>query len=229
MRFRNRHQAGLALAAALEGRSPRPALVAGIPRGGVIVALPVAERLAAPLAVVYARKLTTPSWPELAFGAVDEEGFSFVDQATAANMGLGPEEVAAATDRVREEIRRRIALYRVPPLSHWLPGRSVVLVDDGLATGLTMRAGVELARRHGARHVTVAVPCAPDDAASRFEGEMDNFVSLILDPHFRSVGDYYDEFPPVPDSEVLAALALQTTAGESQYRDSPVRDRLRGN
>jgi putative phosphoribosyl transferase len=183
MRFLDRIEAGHRLAAALAGRVDPPAVVAGIPRGGVIVALPVAERLGAPLTVVYARKLTVPSWPELAFGAVDEEGFMLIDSRTTDALGLSREEIEGARIRVEREIAARRARYGVSPLSAWLPGRAVVLVDDGLATGLSMRAGLELARRHGARQVTTA---------------------------FRAVGDYYEDFRPVTDDEVVEARARVT-------------------
>jgi len=207
MRFLNRTDAGRRLAVALEGRVEAPAVVAGIPRGGVAVALPVAERLGAPLTVVYARKLTVPSWPELAFGAVDEDGFALIDSRTTEAIGLSREEIEGARDRVTREIEARRTRYGVAPLSAWLPGRAAVLVDDGLATGLTMRAGLELARRHRARQVVIATPCAPADAATRIGEEADLFVSLVVDPDFRAVGDYYEDFRPVTDDDVIEALA----------------------
>jgi len=207
MRFRDRTDAGRRLAEALEGRIEAPAVIAGIPRGGVMVALPIAERLRAPLTVVYARKLTLPSWPELAFGAVDEDGYVLIDSKTSEAIGLDREDIESARARVEGEIAARRARYGVAPLSAWLPGRAVVLVDDGLATGLTMRAGLELARRHRARQVTIATPCAPADAATRIGEEADLFVSLVDDPDFRAVGDYYEDFGPVTDDEVVAALA----------------------
>jgi putative phosphoribosyl transferase len=216
MRFRNRADAGRRLAEALAGRIESPAVVAGIPRGGVLVAAPVAERLQAPLTVVYARKLTTPSWPELAFGAVDEDGYALIDARTVKAIGLSREEVDAARDRVSREIDARRSRYGVAPLSAWLPGRSVVLVDDGLATGLTMQAGLELARRHGARDVTIATPCAPADAATRIGEGADLFVSLVVDPEFRAVGQWYEDFRPVTDDEVIEALKVAARRGSAK-------------
>jgi predicted phosphoribosyltransferase len=204
--FKDRTAAGQALADRLQAVVAGPCVVAPIPRGGVTVALPIIERLKAPIAMVYARKLTAAIAPELAFGAVDEDGETIVDADTVAMLGLGPEDVEAATRRVSAEIRRRIALYRVPPLARFLPGRAVVLVDDGLATGLTMRAAVAYARRHGATDITVAVPCASEHAAERFRREADRVVALVVDPAFMAVGAYYVDFSPVTDAEVAAML-----------------------
>jgi predicted phosphoribosyltransferase/pimeloyl-ACP methyl ester carboxylesterase len=205
--FRDRREAGEQLAAELARVVRRPAVVAAIPRGGVPVALPVVARLRVPLTVVYARKLTSSMAPELAVGALDEDGEAILDSRTVALLGMDAGDVDRVKTRVGAEIRRRMALYRVPPLSHYLPGATVVLVDDGLATGLTMRAAVAYARRHGAREIVVAVPCASEEAAVRFGTEADRFVSLVVDPDFYAVGAYYVDFASVSDEEVLAMLA----------------------
>ncbi|MBI2217258.1 MAG: alpha/beta fold hydrolase [Candidatus Rokubacteria bacterium] len=205
--FRDRTEAGQKLAGELAAVVRRPAVVAAIPRGGVSVALPVVERLRVPLTVVYARKLTSRVAPELAVGALDEDGEAILASRTVALLGLDADDVDRVKTRVAAEIRRRMAIYRVPPLSHYLPGATVVLVDDGLATGLTMRAAVAYARRHGAREIIVAVPCASEDAARRFRAEADRFLSLVVDPDFYAVGAYYMDFSPVSDEEVLAMLA----------------------
>ncbi|MEK7700649.1 MAG: alpha/beta fold hydrolase [candidate division NC10 bacterium] len=207
MTFRDRAHAGRELAEALAPIWKPPCVVAGIPRGGVSVAMPIVERFRVPLTVVYARKLTSASAPEFAFGALDEDGQATVDQRSVAMLGLGPADVEKAKERVSKEIRRRMTTYRVPPLAAHLPGPAVVLVDDGLATGLTMRAALEYARRHGAREIIVAVPCASDSAAREFERAADRFVSLTVDPDFMAVGQYYMDFSPVSDDEVIAMLA----------------------
>ena len=205
--FQDRAEAGRALAAELAPLISGPCVVAAIPRGGVAVALPIVERLRVPLTVAYARKLTAPFAPEFAFGALDEDGQMVLDPESVACLGLGPDEVEKAKARVWGEIQRRMTLYRVPPLAHHLPGAVVVLVDDGLATGLTMRAALEYARRHGAREITVAVPCAATEAAERFRRAADRFVSLIVDDAFTAVGTYYEDFSPVTDEDVVAMLA----------------------
>lgn len=206
MMFRDRAEAGRALAVELAPLVSSPCVVAAIPRGGVAVALPIAERLGVPLTVAYARKLTAPFAAEFAFGALDEDGEMILDAESVAELELSPDDVEKAKARVWGEIQRRMALYRVPPLAHFLPASGVVLVDDGLATGLTMRAALEYARRHGAREVTVAVPCAATEAAERFRRAADRFVSLIVDEAFLAVGAYYEDFAAVTDEEVVAVL-----------------------
>jgi putative phosphoribosyl transferase len=204
--FPGRAEAGRVLADKLRPLLAPPAVVAAIPRGGVAVALPIVERLQLPLTVVYARKLTAPIAPELAFGALDEDGEVIIDEGTVAALGLRPADVDRAKVRVAAEIKRRMALYRVPPLAHYLPGAHVALVDDGLATGLTMRAALAYARRHGASQITMAVPCASVPAAERFQSEVDHFVSLVVDPQFMAVGVYYVDFSPVDDDAVRTML-----------------------
>lgn len=212
--FEDRRQAGEALADELVPLiDPAHTVVAGIPRGGIPVALPMVRRSGAPLAVVYARKLTSPLEPELAFGALDEDGQVITDPHIVAMLGLTPDDIERARARVAGEIRRRMALYEAPPLARFLPGRDVILVDDGLATGLTMRAGIAYARRHGARSVTVAVPCASGRAAARFRQEADRLVSLIVDEMFVAVGAYYRDFSSVSDDEVVAMLRAGAEAG----------------
>lgn len=205
--FKDRMAAGQQLGERLLSLLARPCVVAAIPRGGIAVALPIVERLQRPLAIVHACKLTVPAAPERAFGAVDEDGQALIDHPTAARFELGPEVIESATARVEAEIRRRIARYKAYPLAQCLPGPDVILVDDGLATGLTMHAAVAYARRHGAREITVAVPCASEEAAARFRQEADRFVSLIIGDMFGAVGGYYADFAPLSDEDVSAMLA----------------------
>lgn len=204
--FADRTEAGRALADRLAPLLEGPSVVAAIPRGGVAVAMPIVERMSVPLTVIYARKLTAPVAPELAFGALDEDGECILEEDTVASLGLHARDIEQARARVGAEIRRRMALYRVPPLAHHLPDRTVVLVDDGLATGLTMRAAVAYARRHGARSIIVAVPCAAPEASAYFERVADRVVSLIVDPGFMAVGAYYVDFSPVTDEAVVSML-----------------------
>jgi putative phosphoribosyl transferase len=213
MTFKDRAEAGRVLAAELVPLVTPPCVVAAIPRGGVAVALPIVERLSAPLTVAYARKLTSPLAPEVAFGALDEDDEVSLDPETVAAFGLSGRDIEAAKTRTRAEIQRRMALYGVPPLGSYLPGATVVLVDDGLATGLTMQAALAYARRHGATRVVVAVPCAAAAAAARFRRDADVFVSLTVDEDFVAVGEYYEDFSPVPDEVVLAMLRRAAGSG----------------
>ena len=136
--FKDRKEAGLALADALAPLVSRLSIVAAIPRGGVVVAAPIARRLGAPLTCSYARKLTAPIAPEVAFGALDEDGEAVTDREVVAALGLSADDVERIKARVGAEIRRRMAAYPVRPLARYLPGVPVLLVDDGLATGATM-------------------------------------------------------------------------------------------
>jgi putative phosphoribosyl transferase len=206
MIFKDRADAGRALADELAPLIAPPCVVVAIPRGGVSVAMPIVERFRVPLTVVYARKLTARVAPELAFGALDEDGEMITDPSTVDGLGLGPHDIEAARARTAAEITRRMVLYRVPPLAHYLPGSTVVLVDDGLATGLTMQAALAYARRHGAARIIVAVPCAAAQAAAHFRRAADHFVSLTVDEDFAAVGEYYEDFSPVSDDEVVAML-----------------------
>lgn len=213
--FRDRSGAGSVLADQLAPRLPGPVVVAGVPRGGLRVAQPIAARLKASLAIVYAQKLTVALAPELAIGALDEEGRAIIDSATVAALGIGSVEIEAARARVAREIAQRIGRYSVPPFACHLPGPEVVLVDDGLATGLTMEVAVAYARRHGAQRVIVAAPCASMAAAERLRPLVDGFVCPIVDEDFAAVAQYYLDFSPVTDAEVLSLL------GRAGPRDLP--------
>jgi putative phosphoribosyl transferase len=205
--FRNRRAAGQALAGTVAMMVEAPYVIAAIPRGGVAVALPIAEHLAVPLAVSYALKLTARRVPHVPFGALDEDGEALLEGATVEALGLGAADIEEARARVAAEIERRRALYRLPPLARHLPGRGVVFVDDGLATGLTLRAAIGYARRHGAREVAVAVPCAAAPAARLIRRMTDHFTSLVVDKEFTEIRRYYADFSPVGDDEVVAMLA----------------------
>jgi putative phosphoribosyl transferase len=223
--FKNRTDAGRQLATRLEGLIERPCVIAAIPRGGVAVALPISERLAVPLTVSYSRKLTDPGEPELAFGALDEDGEAIIDGSTVGALGLRSSDIDAVRAHVAAEIQRRIRLYRVPVLARLLPGPAVVLVDDGLATGLTMQVAVAYARRHGAREVIVAVPCASASAARTLRETADRVISLVEDEDFKAVGHYYADFVPVRDDEVVDMLARAAEHVPSDIHDSPPRSR----
>jgi putative phosphoribosyl transferase len=204
--YRDRAEAGGVLAVEVAPLVRGPAVVAGIPRGGIVVAAPVAAALHAPLTLAFVRKLALPQAPELAVGALDEDGHAIVDHRIVASIHGTPEQLGRAREQVRDELDRQRAFYGAPPLSRLAFEATVVLVDDGLATGLTMRSAIALARRHGASEVIVAVPCASSDAAGRFASEADRFVCPVVDAAFMAVGAYYDEFAAVADQEVLATL-----------------------
>ncbi len=224
MKYTGRVEAGQALAGRIHRLKLGPCVVAGIPRGGMVVAGEVAARLGAPLVAIHARKLSSPSAREYAFGAMDEDGRALVDHRAVVALGLGDADVALVEAEVGRDIARRRALYPGGGLPDCLPGRVVVLVDDGLATGLTMRTAIAYAQRHGATATVVAVPCAAEEAAREMERLLrrrgDRFVCPRVDADFRAVGAYYESFPPVSDEDVAALLqraaAFASGAGSSK-------------
>lgn len=205
MRYANRTEAGQELARRLRGTLPAPVAVAAIPRGGLAVALPIAESLGAPLVVAHAHKLTAPVSPEFAFGAVDLDGEILLDRLSVYELGLAPEDVERARAEALATLRARVDPDPARRLESWLPG-AAVLVDDGLATGLTMLAAVRHARRHGASPLVVAVPCASREAFELMLPECDRLECPIVDRHFAAVGAYYRDFAQVTDDEVRAIL-----------------------
>lgn len=204
--FRDREEAGRALAAALHGRVDRArALVLAIPRGGAIVAAPVARALDVPLDVVIPHKLGAPDNPELAIGAV-APGVRVLDaritRALHVPDGYIEEEVAAQ----EAEIQRRIVRYRDDRPPPAFAGVTAVVVDDGVATGATAIAALRWARARGSAHVVFAAPVGPVAAFRLLADECDDVVILETPRSFRAVGEWYDRFDQVTDEQVLGAL-----------------------
>jgi putative phosphoribosyl transferase len=210
-RFTDREDAGVVLARMLAGLVQPPCVVLGVPRGGVIVALPVALRLNAPLGIAFARRITVPTAPEYAVGAVDEDGDPIVDHAIVRELGVSDAVLARARWDAFAELERERREYAAPSFRAELPRCTVVVVDDGMATGLTARATVAWLRRHSARQVIVAAPCASDAAATWLVREADRFVCPVIERRFAAVSPYYDAFPAVTDAEVMECLARART------------------
>lgn len=181
-------------------------IVLGLPRGGVPVAYEVARATHLPLDVLMVRKLGAPGQPELALGAVASGGIVAINAELVDAFHLSEESVRAAAEREQREIARRERIYRagIPPLR--LDGCTVVLVDDGLATGATMRAAARAVRPH-ARQVIVAVPVASPVVCSQLEAEVDRVVCAATPEPLESVGQYYRDFSPTTDEEVRMLLA----------------------
>jgi len=200
--FIDRRDAGRRLAPVLEGRADRSALVLGIPRGGVIVADEVARALGLELDCEVVRKMGAPGNPEYAIAAVDAEG-EVVGNATA---WADEAYVHRAAEAARAEIARRLTTYRKDRPLPRIADRHVVLVDDGIATGLTVAAAVQSLRRRQASRVTVAAPVASPAAEELLQGMADDVVVVWVDPRFRAVGQYYERFGQTSDDEVIEIL-----------------------
>jgi predicted phosphoribosyltransferase len=210
MRFTDRHDAGLQLAAVLADEVPGPAVVLGIPRGGVLVGLPVARALSAPLDVVVPRKVGAPFNPELGLGAV-APGVRVLDEGLIVRLGVPADYLEREIAREEAEIERRTAAYRGgrPPLD--LEGKAAVVVDDGVATGGTAIAAARWARAQRAPTVVFAAPVGPPDTAARLGAACDRVILLHSPRLFSAVGEWYDRFDQVTDDEVRAALSAATT------------------
>ncbi|MET8251312.1 phosphoribosyltransferase family protein [Micromonospora sp. NPDC005197] len=203
--YRDRAEAGRVLAERLTALVGEPdTVVLGLVRGGVPVARVVAERLGAPLDVLVVRKLGMPWAREVAFGALGPAGVQVLNDAIASR--LSSDDIAEVSQREQVELERRERLYRGgrPPLD--LTGRVAVIVDDGLATGATARAAVEVVRRLGARRVVVAVPVGAQEAYELLAAEADQVVCAQRPSDFGAVSVYYDDFHEVSDDEVTDAL-----------------------
>ncbi|WP_447925545.1 phosphoribosyltransferase family protein [Georgenia muralis] len=189
---------------AVRGGRHRPPLVVGLPRGGVPVAAEVARALDAPLDVVVVRKLGVPWQPELAMGAIGEEGVRVLNPAVAARVD--PADLDAITRRKQLELDRRVRAWRGVGAGHEVAGRTVVVVDDGIATGATVRAAVAVLLGRGADRIVLAVPVVARDVAAELRGAVDDLVALNEPADLHAVGAWYEDFSPVPDEDVRTLL-----------------------
>ena len=207
MIFPNRTEAGRSLAQLLrEYANRKDVVVLGIPRGGVPVAFEVARTLKAPLDVLVLRKLGVPGHEELGFGAIASGGIRALNPEIIGALGLSKWDIEQVTDRELKELRRREHLYRGrrPPLD--VTGRTVILVDDGIATGSGMRAAVDALRQMKPAQIIVAVPVAPGSTCDRLRREVDGLICLATPEPFYGVGQFYFDFSQVSDQEVNELL-----------------------
>ncbi len=206
--FHDRVEAGNELGARLARLGlTGPVLVLGLPRGGVPVACEVAAALDAPVDVLVVRKLGAPFDPELAVGAVALGGVTVYNSSLLRELGLDEEDIAATRARELAELARREQAYRGAKPPPDLAGRTVVIVDDGIATGATMNAAVVAARNSSPRRVIVAAPTSAVDAVARLEDVADRVVVLHMPEPYLGVGAWYEAFPQLTDAQVLDALA----------------------
>lgn len=207
--FANRAEAGRLLADKLEKYAGRDdVIVLGLPRGGVPVAYEVARHLGVPFDIFLVRKLGMPGFEELALGAIASGGVRVLNQEVVSALPHADELIEAVTTKEMAELERREQNYRDGRPAPDLRGRTVILVDDGLATGSTMRAAVAALRQGGASRIVVAVPVGAADTCREFEKEVDETVCAIAPEWFQAVGQYYEDFSQTTDDEVRKLLAL---------------------
>jgi putative phosphoribosyl transferase len=207
--FRNREQAGLQLATRLEALRSQDVLVLGIPRGGVPVAAQVARRLEADLDVIVARKLGAPCQPELALGAVAADGTLYLNETLVDGVRLTHGVLQWLIETETAEARGRAARFRGNRPPPRVKGRTVVVVDDGLATGATMRAAVRSIRTRGPARIIIATLVGSRDTCADLRNEVDHVVVLYEPEPFLAVGVYYADFRPTSDRDVERLLQLQ--------------------
>ncbi|MFB8397159.1 phosphoribosyltransferase family protein [Streptomyces yangpuensis] len=217
MLFTDRADAGERLAAALRHLHEERPVVLGLPRGGVPVAFPVARALGAPLDVIVVRKLGVPHHRELGFGAIGEGGVRVISEDIVRSSRVTREDLEAVERAEEAELARRARRFRGDRPRVALDGRTVIVVDDGIATGATAAAACQVVRAQGAARVVLAVPVAPPDAVARLREETDEVVCLSAPRAFRAVGEWYRDFAQTSDEEVVSLLA-QAAAGRRPAR-----------
>jgi putative phosphoribosyl transferase len=204
--FRDRRDAGARLAARLLDRSDPLTVVLGLPRGGVIVAREIAEALDAPLDIVVVRKLGAPGQPELGVGAIAEGGIEVLNDALIDAIGIPDTVLAQERSRQQQELERRGRLYRQERDPVDVLGKAAILVDDGLATGVTATAAARSLRARKAATVTLAVPVGAPSTVRNLRREVDEVVCLERPMWFSAVGQWYEDFRQTTDEEVLECL-----------------------
>lgn len=208
-RFKNRKEAGRALAGKLQRYANHPdAVVLALPRGGVPVGYEVARELNIPLDVMIVRKLGVPRQEELAMGAIASGGIRFLNRNVIESLRIPPETLEEVERREALELMRREALYRGNHVPIDITGRVAILVDDGIATGSTIRAAIQVLRAQHARKIVVATPTAPPSAKWEIEPLVDEFLSLVLPGDFVGVGQFYEDFSQVDDDTVYELVRM---------------------
>jgi predicted phosphoribosyltransferase len=212
--FRNREEAAERLARLFAGRMLRDPLVLGIPRGGVVLAAVLARELNAELDIVLARKLRAPNNPELAIGAVSADGSVYIEPVAAEWVAEMPGYLREEIHFQKEEIARRRKLLCGDRSAPRLAGRSIIVTDDGIATGSTMMAALQGLARENPHEVIVAVPVASPDRLPDIRSRCDEVLCLMAPPRFQAIGEFYRDFRQVEDDEVVALLAREPHAAE---------------
>jgi putative phosphoribosyl transferase len=219
MQFKDRTEAGRRLANLLRRLEGQDVVVLALPRGGVPVGLEIARALGAQLDVLGVRKLGAPMQPEFGIGAIAEGGVRVLDARSMAATGLSERSIVDVEAREREELERRVRRYRGDRELPDLAGRIVVVVDDGLATGVTARAACRAVRAHHPARIVLAVPVAAPQSVEALRSEADEVVAVITPDELRAIGAWYRRFDQTTDEEVLAML--DEADALARRRDAP--------
>lgn len=204
MVFKDRVEAGKKLVVKL--KKYKNPIVLSIPRGGVVIGNEIAKKLKCPHDIIIARKLGAPGNPELAIGAVTAEGDLYLDEVLIEKIGADHKYILGEQERQMEEAERRESAYRSGRKKASTRGKTVILVDDGLATGATMKAAARSVKRSGAKKIVVAVPVAPKEAVERYTELGIDIVVIDTPESFWAIGQFYEDFPQVSDKEVIELL-----------------------
>ena len=204
--FEDRREAGRILAQQLLGYRDELPIVLGLPRGGVVVAYEIARILNAPLDVVVARKLGVPGHEELGMGAIAPGGVRVLDEMAVQRLGITGSQIQTVAARETVEMNRRLRLYRGERPLPDLKNRTVILVDDGLATGVTAEAAIRFVRQHQPKRLVLAVPVCAAETAARLQAEVDALICACTPPDFGAVAVWYRHFEQTTDQEVIDLL-----------------------
>ncbi len=204
--FKDRAEAGKRLADALEDYARESPIILAIPRGGVVVAHEISKKLNCALDIVVPRKIGAQYNPELAIGAVAEDGSSYIDETVVSMLGASKAYIDKKIEEEKKEISRRVEKYRQGLKKRVIKGRVVILVDDGIATGYTAIAAARFIKKQKPRKLVLAVPVAPKQTLEKIREEVDDVVCLYSPASFMAIGQFYEKFEQISDDEVIRIL-----------------------
>jgi len=207
--FADRVDAGKRLATALRSYRSKDAIVLAIPRGGIVVGFEISKELGVSLDIIVPRKIGAPDNPELAIGAVAEDGTTILNERLVTDLGVSDDFIKNESERQKAEIERRLASYRGDVPYPSLKNRVVIIVDDGIATGYTMKAAIASVRKKGAKSVVIAIPVGPPSTINELERVTDRVICLYTPEEFYAIGEFYEDFSQTTDEEVKRLFRLR--------------------